>query len=1105
MRGEIPCPQCGTANPAGQKFCDGCSSPLVVKGGPTHRNEAAPREPRAYTPKHLADRILQSKSALEGERKQVTVLFADVKGSMELAERIGAEEWHAILDRFFQILTEGVHRFEGTVNQYTGDGIMALFGAPIAHEDHAQRACYAALHLSDELRSYANELRRSKGFNFSVRMGLNSGEVVVGKIGDDLRMDYTAQGHTVGLAARMEETAEPGKVYVTEHTAALVSGYFHLEDLGRFDVHGSREPVRVHELQGVGRLRTRLDVSRSRGFSRFVGRAEETQVLEAALARAEQGQPQIVGIIGEAGVGKSRLCFEFLERCRARKLMTYETHGVAHGKFIPLLPMLSLFRTFFGIGEQDSDATARERIAGRLLLLDEAFRHVLPLMFDFLGVADPEAPAPLMDPEARERQLIGAVRGVVQARAQRETTVVLLEDLHWFDGGSEAFLEPLLDLIPGVRTLIVVNFRPGYHAEWMQSSYYQQVPLTPLGPEAITELLRDLVGSDPSAAGLADLIRERTGGNPFFTEEMVQALVESGHLEGSKGAYRLTQPVEDVAVPETVQAVLAARIDRLAEREKQVLQSAAVIGKTFAEAILEQVVELPKPELADALHRLKNADFIYEQTLYPVAEYAFKHPLTHDVALQSQLQGRRRRVHAAIAQAIEADGQGRLDKHAALLAHHWEGAGEALIAARWHRRAAERVGLNQPAEGFSHWRKVRELLTAAPDSPESDELGAIARSQMIFVGARVGAAEEEMKELFREGSELARRGGHDAALARLSSSYGTFLYLSTGVLEQALGNLLQGVEFADRTNDLGLRIFARLAAAWSLGLGGHLEQALALTAEGVELCGEDHEVGADLWGASPWLGHRACRAHALSRAGRFQEAQSLLEDVLQSAPAPSLNPIYLALVHVISAERFRMLGDHVNAVDHSRQALEHSEESGSQPLRIIGWVSLGGSLCLAERWDEALPVLEHGLSVMRDFRTYLSMESQYLAALARATLGCGDLERAQETARAAVRIGKGNGWLPECEAQLTLAHVLLQSADPPAANEVERALCRAMELIDLSGARSREPLVHEERAKLAHLVGDEATRESKLREAHRLYTEMGATGHAERVARELGL
>src|SRR6266705_1016434 len=435
----LRCPSCGHANRAAAKFCEECGTRLASAAA----SAEPPRAPRDYTPRHLAEKILGSRAALEGERKQVTVLFADVKGSMDLAEQLDPEEWHRILDRFFQLLAEGVHRFEGTVNQYTGDGIMALFGAPIAHEDHARRACYAALHLAEALRRYGEELKRTRGLGFSVRMGLNSGEVVVGRIGDDLRMDYTAQGHTVGLAQRMEQLAEAGRAYLTEHTAKLVAGYFRLRDLGRLAVKGASGPLRVFELEGAGALRTRLDASRARGFTRFVGCADEMAALESALDRAVAGRGQVVGVVAEAGTGKSRLCFEFAERCRARGIPVYETHAVAHGKAVPLLPVLELWRRYFGITEQDSAQTARDKIAGRIVLLDPQLTDALPLMLDYLGVPDPERPAPRVEPEARQRQLADLMRQLGRARSQREPVVFLMEDLHWLDAASEQFLENL--------------------------------------------------------------------------------------------------------------------------------------------------------------------------------------------------------------------------------------------------------------------------------------------------------------------------------------------------------------------------------------------------------------------------------------------------------------------------------------------------------------------------------------------------------------------------------------------------------------------------------------------------------------------------------------
>src|SRR5213083_932433 len=561
---DVTCSSCGHANPAGQTFCNGCGHRLDESA------RSAARDRPAYTPKHLVEKFLASRTALEGERKQVTVLFADVKGSMDLAEQIDPEMFHQVMERVAALLAEGVHRFEGTVTQFTGDGLMALFGAPIAHEDHAQRACFAALHLSEELRRYAEELTRTKGLGFAVRMGINSGEVVVGTIGDDLRMDYTAQGHTVGLAARMEQLAGTDRVYLTEHTAALVSGYFRLRDLGPFTVKGVRDPLRVYELEGLGTLRTKLDVSRVRGFSRFVGRDAEIATLEAALARAATGDAQVVGVVAEAGLGKSRLCYEFVQRCRTRGIPIHEAHGVSHGKMVPYLLVLEFLRGYFGIGEQDTAQVMREKIAGRLLLLDPALADALPLLLDFLGVPDPKRPLPRLDPEMRQHRLFEAMKRLTHARSRREPGVSLFEDLHWIDGASEAFVANLVEAVAGTRTLVVVSFRPEYDAAWMRRSYYQRLALPPLGSEAIAELLADRLGTDPSLEGRGDRIRTHTGGNQFFIDAIVQA-------------------------------VLAGRIERLLARENDVLGTAAVIGKDVPGPVLHRVVALPEAELAAAV------------------------------------------------------------------------------------------------------------------------------------------------------------------------------------------------------------------------------------------------------------------------------------------------------------------------------------------------------------------------------------------------------------------------------------------------------------------------------------------------------------------------
>jgi len=674
--------------------------------------QPASPNPRSYTPNHLVEKIINSRSAIEGERKQVTVFFVDVKESMHLAERVDPEEWHRIMDRFFAILADGIHRFEGTINQFTGDGVMALFGAPLAHEDHAQRACHAALHLREQLRLYAQDLKRTGGLTFAVRMGLNSGEVIVGTIGDDLRMDYTAQGHTVGLAARMQQIAEAGTIYLTAHTAALVSSFFELEAVGRIRLKGVREPVRTFTLVDVAAIRTRLEASRARGFSQFVGRADEVAVLEAALSRAVSGHGQVVGIAGAAGVGKSRLCQEVVDRWRAEGFAVVEAHCPPHGRSLPYVALLDLLRSFFAITPAERPAVSRRRVRSRLRRLHRALEEELPLVLDFLGLPDPKRLLPPTDAGTRRERLFAFVCRLVQTHSASAPTVLLIDDVHWIDQESNAFLAQLVEAMGWTRTLLLLNFRPDYSADWMRASYYQQQQLSPLTADATDALLQELVGDAPEIAALCAVVKERAEGNPFFIEEIVQSLLDQGVLvrEGRRrrrGApadgvgVRLTRPVGELRIPATVQALLAARIDSLPELAKHVLQAAAVIGKRFSAPVLHLALKTDATEsapsqdsdadVAHALRTLQRADLIHAKPPENQTEYAFKHPLTQEVAYSSQLQETRVRKHEAVARALEVVYADRLGEYAALLAHHWEAANKRYEAQLWRGRAALRV------------------------------------------------------------------------------------------------------------------------------------------------------------------------------------------------------------------------------------------------------------------------------------------------------------------------------------------------------------------------------------------------------------------------------
>jgi class 3 adenylate cyclase/tetratricopeptide (TPR) repeat protein len=1103
LTAPLTCPSCGAENPAEAKFCDACGHALSETQAPA----AAPfgqADPRCETPPHLATKIRASRRALEGERKQVTVLFADVMGSMDLAERTDPESWREMMDRFFAILAEGVHRFEGTVDKFTGDGIMALFGAPIAHEDHAQRACYAALHLENELASYAAELRRSESVNFSVRIGIHSGEVVVGSIGEDLGMDYTAVGHTVGLAQRMEQLAEPGKTYLTRRTAAIVEGYFVLGDLGEFEVKGSSDPLHVYELKGVGSARGRLDISRARGFSRFVGRTKEIETLEEAFARARTGEAQVIGIVGEPGVGKSRLCHEFTDRRRAQGLPVYHAVGQAHAKSVPLVPVLQLMRNYFEISEHDSDQTARERIAGKLLLLGEGLVDVLPLVFDFLAVSDPERPSPRMDPEARQRQLLDITKRMIHAQSAREPGINLFEDLHWLDPASEIFLANHIDAIEGTASLTIVNFRPEYRADWMSKPYYREIALTPLGEEALDELLTQLLGSDPSLDGLPALIRERTAGNPFFVEELVQSLVEAGNLVGEPGAYSLAAPVEHAAVPASVQTVLAARIDRLPDREKAVLQAAAVIGKEFPAPVLRGVAELEAAELDEALRELVAGEFVFEQELFPDVLYAFKHPLTHEVAYRSQLAERRARLHAAAAGAIAEHYPDRLDERSALLAGHWEAAGEALEAARWHARAAVWSGTSDPNQSLRHWQKVRELADSLPDTAESAMLGLTARIFWLQFSWRLGISREEAEGVYVEAERMASKAGDLRSRALLFTIYGGIRGVNDGEPREHARLGREAVALAEEVGDPALYLVTAISS-YAMFVIGEAREGIAMLDRAIELADDDPTLAAGIAVGCPLAYCLTFKGGLVSTLGKIDEARTLLERGMDMAREHGDLEV-VGWGHMWNTWIAWYTGDAQSAYAHAQGSLEIAERIGDAFSRTYSWYWLGLAEVMRGEWARAKEAIERSIALAHEHRTAIEGEAYRLAMLAMARTGLGELDAARELAREGIKAGRARGAVgSEILSILALARATFAGGDQQAHAELARELGRALELSQKSEIVALEPLIRVELAELAGRRGDGEAREHELHAAHRLFATFGPNANAERLAGELEL
>jgi class 3 adenylate cyclase/predicted ATPase len=1057
------CPRCGKPNPARSRFCNGCGEPFQAAA-------MAERvaDPRSYTPKHLAERILAEQAALEargaeeGERKHITALFADIQGSVELMETLDPEEARSIVDPALRIMMDAVHDYEGYVAQSRGDGILALFGAPIAQEDHARRALYAALRMQEEITRFSGRLRVAKGVPLSIRVGLNSGEVVVRSIRkDDLHTDYVPIGHSVNLAARMESLATPGSIAVSESTFRAAEGYFRFREVGPVAVKGVREPVRVYELDGVGALHTPLEVSRSRGFSRFVGRENETATLEAALSRAIGGTAQVVGIVGEPGVGKSRLCFEFLERCRVRGLPIFEARGVAHGKSLPLLPMLELFRSFFGITEEDTDQAAREKIAGRYVLLDESLRELLPLVFDLLGVSDPERPAPPMEPDARQRQLVGIVKRVTQMWGRRQPAVTFLEDLQWFDGGSEAFLEPIVEALPGTQWLVLVTFRPEYHAGWMQKSYYQQLPVLPLAPDAIAELLKDLLGADSSLAALGSRIRERTGGNPFFIEEVVQALAETGVLDGARGAYRLKGPAAELRIPATVQTVLAARIDRLAEREKGVLETAAVIGRQFTEPVLQRVSELREGELAASLARLTSAEFIYEEAIHPQAQYTFKHALTHEVAYNSLLNERRLTLHEHAAQAIEGLFAGRLDEHLSELAHHYSHSRNTEKAIEYSRLAGERaVQLSANVEAISQLSRGLELLKALPDAPERTQELALQVALGVPLRAVRGFSAPEVGRTYARARELCQQVGETPELVPVLRGLWEF-YELRAEFRTAFERAEELLGLAERVQDRALLLAAHDAVGDTSFWVGEFPAARAHLEEGVRLYDvEQHRSHAFLHGYDSGVACLSFGAYALWFLGYPDQALRRVTEALSLARG---------LDHTFS-QAFAM---HFSAqLHHYRRECQVARDQSAEVLRIsivqsfpiwLGCAEVIHGWALAEtgQAQEGLTQMRQGIADWRASGHELEVP-HFLGLLAEAHGRTSQPAEGLEVLTEALTIVERSGerfW--EAELQRVYGELSLRVAAPatrrsPVLASAEESFQKAIEIARRQRAKSLE-------------------------------------------------
>jgi class 3 adenylate cyclase/tetratricopeptide (TPR) repeat protein len=1046
---------------------------------------AQEQTPRAYTPTHLTEKILATRAALEGERKQVTVFFADIKDSTRLIEGLDPEAAQQLLDPAIRLMMDAVHRFEGTVNQVLGDGIMALFGAPIAHEDHALRACYAALALQTAIRPYAEEVRRAQGMVLQLRVGLNSGEVVVRAIGNDLHMDYSAVGQHTHLAARMEQLATPGTILLTAATGRLVEGLVRVKALGVVPVKGLTAPVEAFELVGVTALRRRLQAAAARGLTRFVGRQPELAVLHQALAQAAAGHGQVVALVGDAGVGKSRLAYEFVYAHPAQGWRVLESAAVSYGKATPYFPVIDLLKHYCYLDEQDDPRTVRAKVIGQVLTLDEALQDTLPALLFLLEVLPDDSPFRTLDPPQRRQRTLQALKRVLLRESQVQPLLLVFEDLHWIDAETQALLDSLVEGLPTAQLLLLVNYRPEYQHGWGSKTYYTQLRLDPLPPASADEFLQALLGSDPSLTPLKQLLIARTQGNPFFLEESVRTLVETGVLVGEPGAYRLAQALPTIQVPATVQAVLAARIDRLPPAEKRLLQTAAVVGTEVPLPLLQAIAELPEAALHRGLAHLQAAEFLYETRLFPEQEYTFKHALTHEVAYSGLLLERRRGLHGRIVEALEALAPERGAEQVERLAHH------ALRGEVWGKavtycqqagaRARDRAAFREALASFE------QALQALAHLPEPGNTRVLAIELRLALGFPLHALGEYGRclALLGEAEALAKASDDPARLVQVLAGMATVLRIM-GDLDGAMAAGRQARELAAALGDSALQAYASHTLGQAYYDIGDFDRAAELWRQNVEAA--DRESGTPRTDvrilSQAWL------ARTLSALGAFPEGRRHGEEALRLAALAGRGGPPLQ-VHSCLGQLYLAQGDLEQAIRVLDQGLALCRTSGDRTILRPIMAGLGYASALQGHLAEGRALLEEANS--DSIRTGARQSPYWVAWLSEVCRLEGHGEEAWQHARQALDLARQQKVRGEEAHALYQLGVVQAYADLPDAEQAEAHYQRALVLAEELGMRPLVAHCHHGLGRLYHQTGRREQARAALTTAIDLYRAMDMT------------
>jgi class 3 adenylate cyclase/tetratricopeptide (TPR) repeat protein len=1001
---EAVCPACNAVNPPTNRFCQECGSSFTGTAA-----SGAPADPRftspdAYTPTHLARKILTARSSLAGERKKVTVLFADLKGSLELLGDRDPEDARALLDAVLERMMEAVHRYEGTVNQVMGDGIMALFGAPVAHEDHAVRACYAALRMQRSVSRYAEELRRRQGIDVQIRSGINSGDVVVRSIGSDLNVDYSAVGQTTHLAARMEQLARPGTIMITDATRRLADRYIEADAHGPVPIKGLKQPIEVFELKGAAPA-ARVQTATG-GLTRFFGREDELRSLERLLEKAGDGQGQVVGLVGEAGVGKSRLVWEFTRSTRTQGWLLLQAPAVAYSKATPYAPITSMLVGYFGVEPTDDAPKIRSKVTTKIVELDPAMHWAIAPILSLGNIPADDAEYEALEPAERRRRIFAAVTRVVLRESERQPVLVLVENAHWVDTETAALVDLLVEEIRNARVMVLATYRSDHRPPIRPAEHCSEIRLDALSERSAEALIEEFLGPTPELRPLTRMLVERTGGNALFVEESVRSLIENEVLVGDRGAYRLAKPINTIKIPDRVQAVLAARIDRLSDERKSFLQAGAVIGKDLPFSLLQAVAGVPADQLLGNLAELEEAQFLQTTSLYPDLAYSFRHALTHDVVYSTLLKEQRRNLHARIVDALEALYPDRRSEHVERLAHHALGAELWIEAVGYLREAAAKAAARSAnREAVAFLEQALSSLGQVPETANTFGQAIDVRLDMRPPLLQLGRL-DEIRTLSQDAAQMAEQIGDEARQARAYAYLINYHYLR-GEPAAALEYGERCLTIAERLGDRVLVSVARRYMGHAYHAQGQARQAIRTLQDNAEAMASDLAREPTTAAVIAYVSTCGWLAFSLADLGDFEEAETWADRARAEAEARR-HPYSEAIALTLSGQVAALRGQLERAVVPLSRALQICRDSQLTVWQALPAALLGQCLVTLDRKEDGLLLLQEGVRLSEELgvKAYLA---RWTTLLGEGFLAIGDLPRAGESGERALELARAHG------------------------------------------------------------------------------------------------